>query len=92
MITEGDGALQVLLLIVTKLRSHLFLVELPDQLLEDRAHRVVIDAGWREVDVGVEELVDQRPDGVSLGEGCVSWLRNLKLSRMSWTFGEKPFR
>ena len=47
-----------------------FLVELADQLLEDRAHRVVVDAGRREVDVGIEELVDQRADGVGLGEGC----------------------
>jgi hypothetical protein len=49
------------------------LVELADQFLEDRAHRVVVDAGRREVDVGVEELVDQRADGVGLGErgaGC----------------------
>ena len=42
------------------------LVELADQFLEDRAHRVVVDAGRREVDVGVEELVDQRADGVGL--------------------------
>ena len=44
------------------------LVELADQFLEDRAHRVVVDACRREVDVGVEELVDQRADGVGLGE------------------------
>ncbi len=44
------------------------LVELADQLLEDRAHRVVVDARRREVDLGVEELVDQRADGVGLGE------------------------
>jgi len=25
-------------------------------------------------------------------ERVVSWLRNLKLSRMSWTLGEKPLR
>ena len=42
------------------------LVELADQLLEDRPHRVVVDAGRREVDVGVEELVDQRADGIGL--------------------------
>jgi hypothetical protein len=42
------------------------LVELAHQLLEDRAHRVVVDAGRREIDVGVEELVDQRADGVGL--------------------------
>ena len=50
------------------------LVELADQLLEDRAHRVVVDAGRREVDVRVEELVDQRADRVGLGQrlaaGC----------------------
>ena len=44
------------------------LVELADQLLEDRAHRVVVDAGRREVDLGVEELVDQRADRVGLRE------------------------
>ena len=44
------------------------LVELADQLLEDRAHRVVVDAGRREVDVGIEELVDQRAEGVGLGQ------------------------
>jgi hypothetical protein len=25
-------------------------------------------------------------------ERVESWLRNLEFSRMSWTFGEKPFR
>ena len=45
------------------------LVELADQFLEDRAHRVVVDACRGEVDVGIEELVDQRADGVGLGEG-----------------------
>ena len=43
-------------------------VELADQLLEDCPHRVVVDARRREVDVGVEELVDQRADGVGLGQ------------------------
>jgi hypothetical protein len=47
-----------------------FFVELADQLLEDCAHRVVVDACRREVDVGVEELVDQCADRVGLGEGC----------------------
>ena len=42
------------------------LVEPADQLLEDRAHRVVVDASRREVDVGVEELVDQRTDCIGL--------------------------
>ena len=45
------------------------LVELADQFLEDRAHRVVVDAGRRKVDVGVEKLVDQRADRIGLGEG-----------------------
>ena len=49
-------------------------VELPDQFLEDCAHGVVVDASRREVDFGVEELVDQRADRVGLGErvraGC----------------------
>jgi hypothetical protein len=31
---------------------------------------VVVDAGWREVDVGVEKLVDQSANGIGLGEGC----------------------
>ena len=44
------------------------LVKLADQLLEDRAHRVVVDAGRREVDAGVEELVDQRANGIGLGQ------------------------
>ena len=44
------------------------LVELADQFLEDGAHRVVVDTGRRQVDVGVEELVDQRADGVGLGQ------------------------
>ncbi len=43
------------------------LIELADQLLEDRAHRVVVDHGRRKVDVGIEKLVDQRADGVGLG-------------------------
>jgi hypothetical protein len=60
------------------------LVELAHQLLEDGAHRVVVDAGRREVDVGVEELVDQRAEASALDSVC-NWLRNLKLSRMSWT-------
>jgi hypothetical protein len=35
----------------------ILLVKLADQFLEDRTHRVVIDACWGEVDVGVEKLV-----------------------------------
>ena len=44
-----------------------FLVKLADQLLEDRAHRMVIDPGRREGNVGIEELVDQRAKGVGSG-------------------------
>jgi hypothetical protein len=43
-------------------------VELAHQLFEHRAHRVVVDAGRREVDVGIEELVDQRAQRVGLGQ------------------------
>jgi len=43
-------------------------VELADQFLEDRTHRVVVDARRREIDLGIEELVDQRTDGVGLGQ------------------------
>ena len=56
------------------------LVERPDQLLEDRAHRVVVEPGVphgavagvdrlrAEVDGGVDELLDQRAEGICLGE------------------------
>jgi hypothetical protein len=44
------------------------LVELADEFLEDGAHRMVVDARGREVDVRVEELVDQRAERVRLGE------------------------
>ena len=56
------------------------LVEAPDQLLEDRAHAVVVEAGMpdgavgvldrggAEVDVGRRELLDQRAQGVGLRE------------------------
>jgi hypothetical protein len=43
-------------------------VELADQLLEHGAHRVVVDSGGREVDVGIEKLADQRSERVCLGE------------------------
>ena len=55
------------------------LVEAADQLLEDRAHRVVIQAGvldrpvamedrvGTQVHVRREELLDQRAEGVGLG-------------------------
>jgi len=67
------------------------LVELADQLLEDRAHRVVVDTRRRQVDLGVEELADSVPIASAFDNVC-SWFRNLKFSRMSWTFGEKPLR
>ena len=56
------------------------LVEAADQLLEDRAHGVVVEAGMldravavqdrvgAEVDVGSRELLDQRAEGVGLRE------------------------
>ena len=56
------------------------LVEPPDQLLEDRAHGVVVEAGMperavqlthfvgAEVDRRVEELFDQGAEGIGLGE------------------------
>ena len=56
------------------------LVEAPDQLLEDRAHAVVVEPGMPDRAVGVEhrirtqvdfgrgELLDQRAQGVGLGE------------------------
>ena len=52
------------------------LVEAPDQLLEDRAHAVVVEAGvpdravgvvhrsWAQVDVGGSQLFDQRAEGI----------------------------
>jgi hypothetical protein len=78
------------------------LVEAADQLLEDRAHAVVVEPGCF-IAVAVlqdrfglrlmwrEELLDQRAERVGLGERGI-WLRNSKLSRMSCTFGEKPSR
>ena len=44
------------------------LVELAHQLLEHRAHGVVVDARRGQVDFGVEELVDERADGVVFRE------------------------
>ena len=56
------------------------LVEAPDQLLEDRAHAVVVEPGMPDRAVGVDhrirtqvdfgrgELLDQRAQGVGLGE------------------------
>ena len=47
-----------------------------------------------QVDVGRGELFDQRAqqDVVPLGQRRGIWLRNSKLSRMSWTPGENPSR
>ena len=39
-----------------------------NQFLEDRSHRMVVDARRRQVDLRVEELVDEGADGVSLGQ------------------------
>ena len=44
------------------------LVELADEFLEHRAHRVVVESGGAEIDFRVEELVDQRAEGVGFGE------------------------
>jgi hypothetical protein len=44
------------------------LIEFADEFLEHRAHRVVVDAGWREVDLGVDELADERAKCVGLRE------------------------
>ena len=67
------------------------LVEAADQLLEDGAHAVVVQAAGRQVEVGVEELLDQAPRASALVRRGI-WLRNSKLSRISWTLGEKPSR
>ncbi len=45
------------------------LVEFAHQLFEHRAHGVVVDAGRRQVDVGVEEFLDQGAEGVGAREG-----------------------
>ena len=44
------------------------LVELAHQFFEHGAHRVVVDAGRRQVNVGIEEFVDQGAQRVCLGE------------------------
>jgi len=44
------------------------LIEFADQLLEHRAHGVVVDTGGREVDLGVDELADERAESVGLRE------------------------
>ncbi len=44
------------------------LVEPANQLLEDRPHGVVVHAGGREVNAGIEEHVDQRAQGVVFGK------------------------
>ena len=82
------------------------LVEAPDQLLEDRAHAVVVEPGMPDRAVGVDHR--SRSFSIRLTSGEVSfsiseprasalerrgiWLRNSKFSRMSWTPGEKPSR
>ena len=43
-------------------------VEPTNQLLEDRTHRVVVDARRREVDGRIEELADQGTNSVRPGE------------------------
>ncbi len=40
------------------------LVEAAHELLEDRAHRVVVESGRGEVDRRIEELLDQRSDRI----------------------------
>ena len=47
------------------------LIEAAHQLFEDRAHRVVVDPGvrrWAQVDRGVRELLNQRPECVRTRE------------------------
>ena len=43
-----------------------FFVEFADELLEDRPHRVVVDAFGAEVNIGVEKLADERAEGIGL--------------------------
>ena len=78
------------------------LVEAPDQLLEDRAHAVVIEAGMLDRAVGVVhrsraqvyvgrgELLDQRAQGVGAGQTRDLVAELESLSRMSCTLGENP--
>ncbi len=79
------------------------LVEAAHQLLEDRAHAMVVEAG-----ILTEPSAWCTGAGLRLMSGEVSfsirvprasardsrgiWLRNSKLSRMSCTFGENPSR
>jgi hypothetical protein len=79
------------------------LVELADQFLENGAHGVVVQTGvlhgssplrtglGLRLISGSRNLLDQVPSASAL-ESVGSWLRNLKFSRMSWTFCEKPSR
>lgn len=46
----------------------ILLIEFADKFLEHCAHRMVVDAGRREVDIGIKKLVDQRPDSVGFGK------------------------
>ena len=45
-------------------------IELADQFLKDRAHRMVVDAGGGQIDLGVEKLVYQRTERVGFRERC----------------------
>ena len=79
------------------------LVEAAHQLFEDRAHAVVVEAGMphravgvqdrggAQIDVGAVSFSTSAPKASALDRRG-SWLRNSKLSRMSWTLGEKPSR
>ena len=79
------------------------LVEAADQLLEDRAHGVVVEAGCLtqpspfSTGFGLRLIVGSRNFSISVPSASAFesrgiWLRNSKLSRISWTFGEKPSR
>ena len=79
------------------------LVEAADQFLEDRAHRVVVEARvlHRAVAVqtglGLRLMSGERNFSISVPSASALesrgiWLRNSKLSRMSCTLGEKPSR
>ena len=46
-----------------------FFVEFADQLFKHGTHGVVVDASGRQINVGVEKLVDQRAQGIGLGQG-----------------------
>ena len=54
------------------------LVELAHQLLEDRTHRVVVDARWGEVDLRIKELADERANRIVLGQ-CLQLVAELEV-------------